>query len=277
MKTITGKKILFCGKGGSGKSTLVALMANLFQEIGYKTLVVDGDASNPEGLLRLMCGRGVSDAPKPLLEFFGGIEAVSCPVDDPSPLTRVNDKIPVPEKRIDIDREIPPEYCIKEKGICLFQAGKIETYGQGCDGPIEKVVRDFMVQGDWVSLMDMKAGIEFFGRKIPDTADIILVVLDPTLESLAIAERINSFCRESEMQNFWFILNKIDSREMDALMMKKMGELHSKIVGSVSFEPQLAKMELEGRRPISGVLHKDIEHIVRTLELFVSSGDIDFL
>lgn len=277
MKTIRGKKILVCGKGGSGKSTLVALMANFFQEIGYKTLVVDGDASNPEGQLRLLCGRAVQDAPKPLIEFFGGIDAVSCPVDDPSPLTRINDTVPVPEKRIDIEKEIPQEYYVTDRGICLFQAGKIETYGQGCDGPIEKVVRDFLVQGDWVNLIDMKAGIEFFGRKIPDTADIILVVLDPTWESLAIAKRLDSFCRASEMATYWFILNKIDSPEMDALMMKKLDELHSKVLGSVSFDPKLAKKELEGGQLIRGELHNDVEHIVRTLELFLSSSEIDFL
>ena len=277
MKTMVGKRILVCGKGGSGKSTLVALMASFLQEIGYKTLVVDGDASSPEGLLRLMCGRSLKTAPKPLVEFFGGTDAVTCPVDDPSPLTRVNDTIPVPEKRIDIDREIPPEYCLKEGEICLFQAGKIETYGQGCACSIEKVVRDFMVKGDWVSLMDMKSGIEFFGRKIPDTADIILVVLDPTLGSLAIAKKIDLFCKESGMQNFWFILNKIDSPEINAMMMNKLGELKCKVVGSVSFDPKLAKMELEGRQPINGGLHKDVEHIVRTLELFLSSDEIDFL
>jgi len=69
--------------------------------------------------------------------------------------------------------------------MTLLQAGKIETYGQGCDGPLEKVVRDFMIEGDAVNLIDMKAGIEHFGRRIPDRMDIILGVLDCTLESVS--------------------------------------------------------------------------------------------
>ena len=206
MKLIAGKRILVCGKGGSGKSTIVALMTDVLQKKGYETLALDGDASNPEGLIRLMFGLGVNNEPKPLLEFFGGINVVTCPVDDPSPLTRTDDPVPIPEKRIDIAREIPSEYYIRKRGISLFQAGKIETYGQGCDGPIEKVVRDFMVQGEWVSLIDMKAGIEHFGRKIPDTMDIILVVLDPTLESVSIAKRIEGFWRKTEMKNLWLII-----------------------------------------------------------------------
>jgi len=270
MKPIAGKRILICGKGGSGKSTIVVLLADVLQKKEYDTLVLDGDASNPEGLIRLMFGMGVNKEPKPLLEFFGGIDVVTCPVDDPLPLTRTNDPVPIPEKRIDITREIPSEYYIKKNEIRLFQAGKIETYGQGCDGPIEKVVRDFMVQGEWVSLIDMKAGIEHFGRKIPDTMDIILVVLDPTLESVSIAKRIEGFCRKTEMKNFWLILNKISSKEMESIMMEKLGELQSRVVGSVSYDPELVQRELTGGSLTTDNPHIDIEHILNRLEKFIT-------
>ena len=86
-KPLRGKRILICGKGGSGKSTVVALMATILQRKAYEIMVLDGDASNPEGLVRLLFGLGVEGEPKPLIEFFGGINAVTCPVDDPSPLT----------------------------------------------------------------------------------------------------------------------------------------------------------------------------------------------
>jgi len=109
---------------------------------------MDGDASNPEGLVRLLFGLGVEGEPKPLIKFFGGIDVVTCPVDDPSPLTRIDDPDPAPEKRIDDFKEIRPEYYLQNGNITLIQAGKIETYGQGCDGPLEKVVKDFMIEGD---------------------------------------------------------------------------------------------------------------------------------
>lgn len=266
MKLMAGKRILVCGKGGSGKSTIVALMSDALQKREYEVLVLDGDASNPEGLIRLMFGGGVNNEPKPLLEFFGGLDVVTCPVDDPSLLTRVDDSIPVPEKRIDIAKEVPSEYSIKKDGISLFQAGKIETYGQGCDGPIEKVVRDFMVEGEWVSLIDMKAGIEHFGRKIPDTMDMILVVLDPTLESVSIAKKIEGFCRESEIKDLWLILNKISSKDMESMMMEKLGELKSRVLGTISYDTQLVQRELAGGSLITGKVHKDIEQIIEKLE-----------
>jgi len=83
--------------------------------------------------------------------------------------------------------------------MILLQAGKIETYGQGCDGPLEKVVRDFMVEGDAVNLIDMKAGIEHFGRRVPDRMDAVLGVLDPTIESVSIAKRMEEFCQEADI------------------------------------------------------------------------------
>ena len=48
--------MLVCGKGESGKSSIVALMAYVLHDKGYKVMVLDGDASNPGGLARLMFG-----------------------------------------------------------------------------------------------------------------------------------------------------------------------------------------------------------------------------
>jgi len=41
-----GLKISVCGKGGSGKSTLVSLLASAAQTRGLTTLVIDSDESN---------------------------------------------------------------------------------------------------------------------------------------------------------------------------------------------------------------------------------------
>ena len=67
-KEVEVKKISVCGKGGSGKSTIVALLADAIRERGYQVLVVDSDESNP-GLYRML---GLPGRPKPLLELVGG-------------------------------------------------------------------------------------------------------------------------------------------------------------------------------------------------------------
>ena len=58
-----GLKISVCGKGGSGKSTLVSLLANAAQIKGLTTLVVDSDESN-SGLFRML---GLDKPPVPLM------------------------------------------------------------------------------------------------------------------------------------------------------------------------------------------------------------------
>jgi CO dehydrogenase maturation factor len=121
-KTLLGKRILVCGKGGSGKSTVVASMAAILDQKDYEVMVLDADSSNPEGLIRPLFGLGAEGEPKPLIEFFGGIGAVACPVDDPSPLTRINNPNPVPQKRIDLPGEIPAEYYLRKGGTTLTPA-----------------------------------------------------------------------------------------------------------------------------------------------------------
>ncbi len=269
-KPLRGKRILVCGKGGSGKSTMVALMATILQRKAYEVMVLDGDASNPEGLVRLLFGLGVEGEPKPLIEFFGGIDVVTCPVEDPSPLTRNNDSNPVPENRIDLYKELSPEYYLQKGSTALLQVGKIETYGQGCDGPLEKVVRDFMVEGDAVNLIDMKAGIEHFGRRVPDRMDVVLGVLDSTLESVSIAKRMAEFCQQAGIKNFWLILNKIGSDEVESLLMDKLVNLQDKVIGSIPYDQELIKTGLSGNALGECKALEDIERIVERLEQIVS-------
>jgi len=245
-RPLRGKRILVCGKGGSGKSTLVTLMARVLQAKAYEVLVLDGDASNPEGLVRLLFGCGVDEEPRPLIEFFGGVDFVTCPVDDPSPLTRLGDSRPIPQSRIDLASEVNPEYYLRNDAVTLLQVGKIEIYGQGCDGPLEKVVRDFVIEGEAVSLIDVKAGVEHFGRKVPEHVDIILGVLDCTRESISIAKRIDWFCKDLRIDRFWLLLNKVPSDEIETSLREQLGNLDPKVIGVVHNDDTLVEMALSG-------------------------------
>lgn len=269
---LRGKRILVCGKGGSGKSTVVALMATVLRRRAYEVLVVDGDASNPEGLVRLLFGLGVAGEPKPLVEFFGGVERVTCPVDDPSPLSRTNDPTPVPERPIDLAEEISSDYYLRNGRMTLLQVGKIQRYGQGCDGPLEKVVRDFMVRGEAVNLIDMKAGIEHFGRGIPHRDDIILGILDYTLESVSIAKRMAVFCQEAGIRDFWLILNKIGSPEVKSLLLEKLGRLRERVLGTLSYDQELVMSGLSGKALGECAALREAERVVDQLERASARG-----
>ena len=64
-KNITIFKVAICGKGGSGKSTLTALLAGALEELGYATFIVDSDSSNG-GLWKKL---GMDEPPKPLSQM----------------------------------------------------------------------------------------------------------------------------------------------------------------------------------------------------------------
>ena len=61
-------KISVCGKGGSGKSTLVALLAGEAVRRDYRVMVVDADESNT-GLYLML---GFDYPPVSLMELVGG-------------------------------------------------------------------------------------------------------------------------------------------------------------------------------------------------------------
>jgi len=243
MKPLSGLRILVCGKGGSGKSSIITLMANVLQEKDYKILLLDGDASNPGGLARLALG--LKNGPKPLIEFFGGRERVECPVDDPSPLTRNNDYWPIPEKHIDL-AEIPPDFYVQKENITLLQVGKIQKAYEGCDGPMSKVTRDFIVDGDYVTLIDVEAGIEHFGRGIEQNVDVVLIIVDPNFESFTIAGRITKLCQLMEIDHVWAILNKVNSQKVESIMLTELNNREVKAIGKASQYPKILKSGLEG-------------------------------
>ena len=60
-------KVLICGKGGCGKSTVAALLTANMQKRGKRVFLVDADESNI-GLYRML---GL-DIPEPLMDHLGG-------------------------------------------------------------------------------------------------------------------------------------------------------------------------------------------------------------
>jgi CO dehydrogenase maturation factor len=256
-------RVLVCGKGGSGKSSMLALMARVLDAKGYQVLALDGDASNPGGLARLLLG--LEQGPKPLIDFFGGRACVTCPVDDPSPLTRQGDEKPLPEDQIALG-EITPDYLRCKGNVTLFQVGKIHGAYEGCDGPMSKVTRDFVVRGQEVTLIDVEAGIEHFGRGIERNVDAVLIVVDPPFESFSIAERVRDLCGQMDIANVWAILNRVASDEMEYQMMKALNERMVSVLGLVHHDPEVAQAGLAGTAVGSGVALEEIQDMVERFE-----------
>jgi CO dehydrogenase nickel-insertion accessory protein CooC1 len=189
---LSGLRLGIFGKGGAGKSTVTVLLARELHTRGYSVLILDADSTN----VGLAPALGIGREPDWLLDYFGGMVfsggAVTCPVDDPTPL---------PGATLSLTG-LPARYvATSPEGIRVLVAGKLGSLGPGagCDGPIAKIVRDLRLTGlgpDDVTLVDFKAGFEDSARGALTTLDWALAAVDPTGASLQMAVHLRRMVAE---------------------------------------------------------------------------------
>ena len=174
-------KISVCGKGGSGKSTVVALLANEARARGYRVLVVDSDESN-SGLFRML---GFDYPPVPLMELVGGKQSLKQKMGQPTVLA---------QSRIGL-KDLSPQHLVQRDGLTLVSIGKILQSLEGCACPMVVLSREFLkklalAEGE-LAIVDMEAGVEHFGRGVETSIDSVLIVVEPPLESVSVAQKIH--------------------------------------------------------------------------------------
>jgi len=224
-------KIFVCGKGGSGKSSIAALMAKMMAERGHRVLVVDTDESN-YGLHRHL---GL-ELPPDLLKFFDGKKGL---------FQRMRDDKTLFPSGWSMD-DIPADYLSKKDGISLLAIGKIHEFGEGCACPMGSLARQLLESltlgpGEIV-IVDTEAGIEHLGRGVEKGSDIILVVLDPSFESIALSKKIVEM-GEGLGKPVYLFLNKADG-DVQGVMLKDLDS--SRLVGILPFDPGLFQAGLRG-------------------------------
>lgn len=194
-------KILLCGKGGCGKSTLATLLARAYADSGKNVLVVDCDESN-FGLHRQL---GL-DLPEDLTHYFGGKKGA---------YRRLDETGKVFESRWNLD-DIPAEYMSGKDGIRLIAVGKIAEAGEGCACGIGFLAKEFLANlepgDDDTVIIDTEAGVEHFGRGVDEAVDAIIMVADPSFESIRLSEKVCDMCRAFN-KPVYIVINKADEAQ----------------------------------------------------------------
>ena len=174
----------------------------------YKVLVIDSDESN-FGLHRHL---GL-ELPEDFTRYWGGTRGVL-------------DKMPrggqqqLFEKKWGLE-DIPEEYLTEKDNIKLLAIGKIHDVGEGCACPMAMLAREFLENlqlndNSELAIGDTDAGIEHFGRGVERGVDIIIMVVDPSYESIQLAHKINSLA-ETISKPIYFVLNKVKAEIKDNL------------------------------------------------------------
>jgi CO dehydrogenase maturation factor len=249
----TVRKVSVSGKGGTGKSVISTLLAKVLTEIGYSVVVIDSDESNP-GLYRML---GVNKAPKPLYDLFGGRQQVERVADEVSlsggaraeaidkilKLFRLGDKISI--------EDIPSEYFAEKNNLKLLATGKITESYEGCACPIGIISKAFLdklfLKENELAVVDMEAGVEHFGRGIDNAIDTLLIVVEPSFESVSLAGKINMLGRSCQIKEVWCLLNKIPSDSIENELQMELEKRKCEIIGAIPYDIELSEACLKGR------------------------------
>jgi CO dehydrogenase maturation factor len=245
-RTSAVNKVAVCGKGGSGKTTAVALLTLALKEAGRSVIVTDADESNP-GLGRML---GIEGEPQPLSDLFGGDGLLSG------------------RERFGMD-DIPPGFVSAVDGLRFMAVGKILDPFQGCACSLaesaRQIVEKLELKGGELLILDMEAGVESFGRGVERHADTILVVVEPSFESIAVAGRITRMAQGMGIGRVGAILNKVSS---DAIAFRTKEELEKqgvKVFGVIKYSQELAEAAFDGKPVKSGVAVKEAGTIIAAM------------
>ena len=248
------QKITVCGKGGVGKSTTVNLIANVLDEDGHKVLVLDTDDSNP-GLYRTF---GFDKQPRALVSLLSRFSN-ALPESNTEWITRSEIRL----------QDIPSEFILNREKLHFLMVGKIEDPFEGCSCSMADVTRDLLgkliLSEEEIILVDMEAGVESFGRGVERNADTVLVIVEPSFDSMALAERIHYMAQGMGIRRVQAILNKVPSESTRKRMMDELGKKGVQIIGTVHYDPVVSEAGFEGRAPGESQAMEEVRGIVKQL------------
>jgi len=209
-------KIAVTGKGGVGKTTIVALMARVLRDTGHDVLVIDAD---PDMNLSTLLGVPEDVKITPIVELKELIaERTGSEVGRRTSFFKLN-------PRVD---DIPDEYCVEHEGLKLLVMGTVKEGGGGCACPenafLKTLLSHLVIRAEEWILLDMEAGIEHLGRATATGMDEMIVVVEPNRTSIVTAGRIKKLARDIGLNHLVVVGNKAQTAEEKRFLLDNTNE-----------------------------------------------------
>lgn len=254
-------KISVCGKGGCGKSVVATLLAYEFKSRGYRVLVVDSDESN-SGLFRML---GFAEPPVPIMEMVGGKVGLRNRMRRETSSGTSEAKADVLSMRKIRVADIPAEYIKQRDGLRLINIGKILQALEGCACPMGVLSREFLAKlsldKDEVVIVDMEAGVEHFGRGVDTSIDKVLVVVEPSFESVELAAKVKGLADGAGVKSVAVVLNKVSSSRVADRLAAELAKRGLRVAGTIYAERAIFEACLEGSS-LETAMVKGVKEIV---------------
>lgn len=221
------------GKGGTGKTTLTALLLKwLILNTEEIALVVDADpATNLPDVL------GV--------EIEKTVGAVS---------TEMKDKIdrgtlPVTIPKQDLLEGWVFQTLVEGDRFDLLAMGRSE--GEGCYCFVNTVltrILDTLTSNYSVTLLDMEAGLEHLSRRTDRDVDVMVVVTDPSRMGFETARRIKALAEEVhiEVRRIYLVGNRF-TEDLEETLESEAEEMGLELAGCIPPDPEIMKFNMVGR------------------------------
>ncbi len=220
--------IAVAGKGGTGKTTLSALIVRYLKKYGKSILAVDADPNaNLAEALGLKVEKTIGQVCEDMLEA----------------------KIPP-----GMPKDTYMEYRIQEtllesKDFDLLVMGRPE--GPGCYCYANTLVRrymDILANTYHYVVMDNEAGMEHLSRRTTRNVDVLLLVSDASLKGIMTAKKINDLAGDLKLEiaKKVFLVNRV-GRELSSALLTKIEEIELPFIGVVPEDSAIIEHEIAGK------------------------------